>query len=109
DAAGPHAGGLPDGEFGREAALLEHDAGAGADRGPLGVRVVSEDADPAVGGGGETLQQSDGGGLAGTVGAQECEDLPAAYGEVDPAHRLEAVAVHPAQAGDLVHVLVLVT
>ncbi len=79
-----------------EPALLEHDADPGADGGPLAERVVAEDAGGAGAGGGEALQEFDGGGLAGAVGPEEGEDLAPGDGEGDSAHGLEAAAGSPA-------------
>src|SRR5690606_14951553 len=57
---------------------------------------------------GESLQQLDGGGLAGAVGAEQGEDLATAHREGDAAHRLEPAPVDAPQACDLDHVLVFV-
>ncbi len=95
-APGPHPRGLGDGQLGREPALLQHHPGPRPYGGPLAVGVVAEDAHPAAGRRCEALQEFDRGRLAGAVGAQEREDLPAPHGEADPPHGLEPAPVHTA-------------
>ena len=107
-AARPHPHGLRDGQLGGEAALLEHHADPGPYGGPLGYGSWPEDPHPAAGRRREPLQQFDRRGLARAVGAQQREDLPAAHGEGDPAHRLEPAPVHAPQVSDLDHVFVFV-
>jgi hypothetical protein len=77
----------------REAALLQHDAGALAELLRVRRRVEAEDPHPPCRGGTEPLQDLEGGRLAGAVGSEEAEDLASIDGERDVLeHRPVAVA-----------------
>ena len=103
---GPGAAGLRGGELTGEAALLEHDADPRPDGGALLEGVVAEHPDGAAAGRGQPLDELQGGGLAGAVGAEQGEQLAAADGEVDAADGVVlggAGAVVAVQVGDLDH------
>src|SRR5690606_13421071 len=83
ESAVPHPGGLRRREVGGKAGLLQHDPDAGPHGPTLSERVAAEDADLAAGGRGDALDRLEQGGLAGTVGAEEREELAAAHVQVD--------------------------
>ena len=70
-----------------EGLLLEDEADVAAHRLGPGGDVEAGDRGPPDGGPGEGAQHLDGGGLAGTVRAEEGEDLALAHREVDPVDR----------------------
>ena len=88
----PHAQGLGDREGLGEAGLLEHDARAGPDEGPVAHRVAAQDADRARRRGGDALDDLDQGGLARAVGAEDRDELSARDGEADPGDGGEGAA-----------------
>lgn len=88
-APGPHPRRLLGRQVGREPALLEHHADPRPDPGPLAERIVPQHPDLPGRRRGQPLQQFQGGGLAGPVGPQQCEQLSPRDREVDPPYGLE--------------------
>ena len=86
--AAPLAQRLADREVAREAAALQQDAGATADRGAVGDRVQPEHADLTGGRGGQPFDHLQRRGLAGAVGAEQRGDRAGRDVEVDAAHGL---------------------
>jgi hypothetical protein len=82
-----------------DAAFLDDDAEAVLDRVQLLARIDAEDLDLAAIPFAVALEDLDGGGLAGAIGAEQGEDLAGPDVEVDPVDRLD-VAVPLGQAAD---------
>ena len=91
---------LAGGEVGLDGRLLEHHADAVAPAERRAPRVLAEHPDVAAGAPAVALEDLDGGGLPGAVGAQEGDDLAPPDVEVDAAHRLQRAVGHaqPAHA-----------
>src|SRR5690606_27162508 len=87
----PRIGGevLPSGQFEVEVVLLGAHAEAGADGGAVPARVHAQDGQFAVAGRGDAPDHAHGGTLAGAVGAEEPERLPAMDVHIDAGHRGE--------------------
>ena len=85
--------GLAYGQVRGEPALLEHDPHP-TTQGAV-ARVLPEDPHGAGGRGPVTLHDLDGGGLPGTVGAEQAEELPTSDLEIDPVDGSEVPVVDP--------------
>jgi hypothetical protein len=96
----PHREGLGGGEIGGEAAGLQHEPLAGAHCAPVPVGVQPEHAHGAAGGAGEPLEHLEGRGLAGAVGAEQSEQLPAPDLEIDRVDREVRVLPAAIAAGE---------
>src|SRR5690606_24154708 len=83
-----------------EVELLRHHPETTLEPGGVAIQVVAEHVHRAAGLVHQRGKNADGGGLAGTIGAQQCVEVALGHVQIDAFQRLEAVTVNLGQLSD---------